>query len=266
MRKLLLFLFLLIATDSYAQLKVCSWNLRDMGKSKSPESIIQMAEILKGFDVVALQEIVVSDEGAKAVGKLVDALDRTGANWDYCISDATVGSKQKREKYAFLWKSSSVTKVGKAWLDAYFSLEVEREPYLCTFRYRQKDFTLVNFHAITKKLQPETEIKYFKFYPAKYSNLNLVFAGDFNCPQTHTVFNPLKKNGFVPALTNTKTTLRRSCDHGCTASEFDNFFYDSAKANATDRGVIALYEKLATLEKAHELSDHLPIWMVLTLK
>src|SRR5690606_35048353 len=113
----------------------------DMGKSKSPESIVQMAAILKDFDVVALQEIVVGPEGAKAVGKLVDALDRSGANWDYCISDATTGSKQKREKYAYLWKSSSVSKIGNAWLDAHFSVEVEREPYLCTFRYRQKNFT-----------------------------------------------------------------------------------------------------------------------------
>lgn len=45
-----------------------------------------------------------------------------------------------------------------------------------------KQFTLVNFHAITKSMQPETEIKYFKFFPEEYPNLNLLFCGDFNVP------------------------------------------------------------------------------------
>jgi hypothetical protein len=43
--------------------------------------------------------------------------------------------------------------------------EIEREPYLGTFQYQDKQFTVVNFHAITKQTKPETEIKYFKFFP-----------------------------------------------------------------------------------------------------
>jgi hypothetical protein len=46
---------------------------------------------------------------------------------------------------------------------------------------------------ITKQTKPETEIKYFKFFPGEYPTLNLIFAGDFNCPQSHTVFIPLRK-------------------------------------------------------------------------
>ena len=266
MKQLFACLFLFIGIASLAQVKVCSWNLCDMGKSKSPEAISQMAAVLEEFDVVALQEIVTGPEGAIAVARLVEALDRTGSNWDYCISGPTIGNKQKRERYAYLWKPSKISKVGKAWLDGHFSSEIEREPYLCTFRYNEKSFTLVNYHAITKRLQPETEIKYFKFYPSKYQGLNLIFTGDFNCPQSHTVFNPLKKIGFAPALTNAKTTLKHKCDNGCTASEFDNFFYDSSQASVSKRGVVPLYERLLTLEQARELSDHLPIWIVLTLK
>jgi hypothetical protein len=29
--------------------------------------------------------------------------------------------------------------------------EIEREPYLGTFQYQDKQFTVVNFHAITKQ-------------------------------------------------------------------------------------------------------------------
>jgi hypothetical protein len=62
---------------------------------------------------------------------------------------------------------------------------------------------VVNFHAITKAKQPETEIKYFKFCPP-HPDLNPLFVGDFNCPQSHTVFIPLKKMGYQSVLVNQK--------------------------------------------------------------
>jgi endonuclease/exonuclease/phosphatase family metal-dependent hydrolase len=266
MKQILALLFIFYFVLLNAQVKVCSWNLCDMGKSKSAESIEQMAHILKEFDVVALQEIVAGAEGAKAVIKLVDELETTGFKWSYSISNPTIGNKQKRERYAFLWKPSKVKQIGKPWLDNNFEQEIEREPYLCTFQYEEKNFTLVNFHAITKRLQPETEIKYFKFYPSKYPTLNLIFAGDFNCPQNHTVFGPLKRMGFSPALTNIKTTLKQTCVRDCTASEFDNFFADANKIEIRDSGAISFYKTSATFEAARKLSDHLPIWMTFKLK
>lgn len=91
-----------------------------------------------------------------------------------------------------------------------YNLEIDREPYYCTFEYNKKQFTIANFHAITKSKQPETEIKYFKFLPAQYPTLNLVFMGDFNCPQSHTVFNPLKKMGYASVFTKQKTSLKKN--------------------------------------------------------
>lgn len=266
MRTAILWILLFYCALLFAQVKVCSWNLCDMGKSKSPLEIRQLARLLKGFDLVALQEIVPGPDGITAVAKLSEELNRLDGKWMYCVSVPTVGSRQKRERYAFLWKPSKVTQVGRAWLDSFYSLEIEREPYLCTFRYGSKEFTVVNFHAITKRLQPETEIKYFKNYPSNYPRLNLVFAGDFNCPQTHSVFGPLKRAGFAAALTNVKTTLKRKCASECTASEFDNFFYDKRRASVTSGGALAFYSGYTTLDDARKLSDHLPIWIVLVLK
>ena len=71
---------------------------------------------------------------------------------------------------------------GKAWLETKYNIVIDREPYFATFKFEGKSFTVVNFHAITKSKQPETEIKYFKFLPAEYPDKNLIFCGDFNCP------------------------------------------------------------------------------------
>jgi hypothetical protein len=76
---------------------------------------------------------------------------------------------------------------------------------------------------------PETEIKYFKFLPDEYPTLNLIFVGDFNCPQSHTVL-ILWKNGISTYIGWSKTSLKQKCkNNNCLASEFDNMYYKTSK-------------------------------------
>lgn len=259
MRKYILF-FLLFTTQIFSQVKLLSWNLENFGKSKSDSTITFIANTLKNYDVVAIQEVVAGYGGAQAVAQLADELNRKGAKWDYVISDPTSSSAYKTERYAFLWKTANVKKIGKAWLEKKYHLEIDREPYYCTFEYNKKQFTLANFHAITKSKQPETEIKYFKFLPQEYPNLNLIFMGDFNCPQSHTVFIPLRKMGYQCAFVNQKTSLKKECkNNNCLASEFDNIWFIASKVKLLKAEVIPFYTSFATLKQAKEISDHIPI-------
>jgi deoxyribonuclease-1-like protein len=51
------FLFLLLFTTSlFYQPKLLSWNIENFGKSKSEAAIIFIANTVKDFDIVALQE------------------------------------------------------------------------------------------------------------------------------------------------------------------------------------------------------------------
>ena len=237
-----------------------SWNVENLGKSKAPETISFIASISKEFDVIALQEIVAGYGGAQAVAKLTDELNRTGSTWDYVVSDPTSSTAYKTERYAFLWKTKVVKKIGNPWLEQQYASQIDREPYYCTFEYQGNNFTLANFHAITKKMQPETEIKYFKFLPALYPTLNLIFVGDFNCPQSHTVFNPLRKMGYASAFINQKTSLKKSCKGAdCLASEFDNIWYDATKISLKNSEALHFYAIFETLEDARKISDHIPI-------
>ncbi|RTY87140.1 endonuclease [Flavobacterium sp. RSP49] len=266
MKLLFSILFLFLATFTFAQTKILSWNIANFGKSKSEETITYIAKTLKDYDIIAIQEVVAGYGGAQAVARLADELNRKGAKWEYVISDPTSSSAYKTERYAFIWKSSKVKKIGKAWLEKKYQLEIEREPYFCTFQYKNKQFTLVNFHAITKKMQPESEIKYFKFLPDEYPTLNLIFAGDFNCPQSHSVFNSLKKMGFQSILVNQKTSLKQECKKEiCLASEFDNMYYKTSKTTLLNSGIIPFYKNFSTLKEARKISDHVPIWFEFSL-
>ena len=258
--------FLFFLSIINAQTSLLSWNLENYGKSKSDAEIIYIANILKNYDIIAIQEVVAGYGGAQAVSKLADELNRKGTQWDYVISDPTSSSAYKTERYAFIWKTSKVKKVGRAWLEKKYHLEIDREPFFCTFQSGNNQFTVANFHAITKSKQPETEIKYFKFLPAEYPDLNIIFVGDFNCPQSHSVFNPLKKMGYSSSLVNQKTSLKQECKNGnCLASEFDNIYYNTAKIKLKNSGVIPFYQDFSSLKEARKISDHIPIWFEFSL-
>lgn len=256
--------FLVVISCSFTlhcQIKILSWNLENFGKSKSQQTIEFIVNTIKYYDIIAIQEVVAGHGGAQAVAKLVDELNRKGSKWDYVISNPTSSSAYKTERYAFIWKVTHIKKVGEAWLEKKYHLEIDREPFFCTFQYENKQFTIANFHAITKSKHPETEIKYFKFIPQEYPKCNILFMGDFNCPQSHSVFNPLKINGYQPVLVNQKTSLRKKCKNGtCLASEFDNMFYNVAKIKLNRKGIVSFYANFESLEAARTISDHIPIW------
>jgi deoxyribonuclease-1-like protein len=272
MRKTILFLiFLFISCRPSAQqassdklISICSWNIANMGKSKSDDEIEVMAGVLKDFDVVAIQEVVAGPGGAQAIGRLGDALNRLGNKWEYTISDPTTSTGGGTERYAFMWKPSTLRKKGRAWLDKTFAAQIDREPFMMTFEAGTKSFTLVSFHAVPKSKNPASEIKYLKSLPHAYSGQNLIFCGDFNTPQSDNVFNPLKQLGYKPALVNQKTTLRQNCASGdCLASEYDNFYRQQSVFKTSSAGIIPFYRQFPNTSDARKISDHLPVYLKL---
>ena len=264
----LLVIFLFLSVVSLAQVSVCSWNIMNLGKSKSNSELEFMANAIKGFDIIAIQEVVAGYGGSQAVSRLVSILNTKGSKWDYAISDPTTSANlSSQERYAFIWKTAQVKKIGKCWLDQNYENEIDREPFMGTFDYQGKTFTLISFHAVPKKKNPETELKYFKFFPKLYPKLNLIFLGDFNCPQSHIVFNPIKNNGYAPILVNQKTSLRQKCiQNDCLASEYDNLFYDKQKIKISQKGIVPFYESFTSVKEARKISDHVPIWCVMDFK
>ncbi len=245
------------------QVSVLSWNLRNFGKTKTEDQIAFIAATVKDYDLIAIQEVVAGYGGAQAVARLVAALNAQGNNWDYSISDPTSGTPYSTERYAFIWKKKRISKTGQAWLEQTYGMLIDREPYYARFKAGTASFTLVNFHAIPRKKQPETEIKYFKFLPARYPADHLIFCGDFNLPQSHTVFNPLRKMGYVPALTGQKTSLKQSStNNDCLSKEFDNFYFLQQKLQVLKSGIIPFYTRFSDLKTARLLSDHVPVYMI----
>lgn len=249
---------------------IASWNIQDLGQSKNNEDIAFMANVLKDFDIVAIQEVVAKHPaGAQKVAELADELNRRGAKWDYRISDPTKSpSVYMSERYAFLWKTSKIDIVGSAYLDKALEIKVYREPYIGKFKLKKanKEFYVINFHSRKHDDQPELEIQYFKDYTNRLNSNNIIIAGDFNLSENHPVWNDLYMQGFNSALQDTKTTLKRSCENGNYLSHAIDNMYVSNGFSVVNSGVIDYIETCNNLEAARNISDHLPVFLEFNMK
>jgi|GEM_PF-537297 len=249
------------------QIKFLSWNLNEMGKSKNAEEIQFMANMMRNFDVVAVQEVVVSSHGARALGKLVDELNRTGSRWDYSISEPTTGAGS--ERYAYLWKTNKVKLASQPWLDFTLKDKVQREPFLARFVTAdqfKRTFLCGNFHAVPKNKIPEKEVVMLEQIYANYPGDRIIIMGDFNLPQSSGAFTGLKANGFRFSMLDQPTTLKRSIVKGEYLHEpYDNILFERDDFVRKDAGLLDIVNELQDLRAARNISDHVPIYLELQM-
>ena len=68
---LLVLLAVCFFSASGQSVRVGSWNLKDFGQSKTDENILFIANVVKRFDVIAIQEVVAGYGGPKAASKVL---------------------------------------------------------------------------------------------------------------------------------------------------------------------------------------------------
>jgi len=263
MKKLLCFLIFCCALSYCQQTEInfISWNIQDFGKTKDANEIEQIAKIVKDADIIAIQEVVGGYGGPQAVARFWDQLNRTGASWDYAISNKTDSPKYMNERYAFLWKNKYIKIKNKGHL-VELDTVVYREPFQLDFYIKDKKITILNYHARRHNLKPAEEIKEVLDYVKTHNKTPIILAGDFNEKSSAYVFHDfLINNEYASAIQNKKTVLKRSCK----GSEYknhaiDNIFY-SNKIELITAKVIDFVGFCDRLQNARKLSDHLPVFM-----
>lgn len=94
---------------SDGRLLLATWNIRDFDSNKFgfgprlPESFYYIAEILSCFDMVAVQEVTWN------LGPLERVMEILGREWDYIVTDTTVGVSGNDERMAFLFNAEKVS-------------------------------------------------------------------------------------------------------------------------------------------------------------
>jgi len=215
---------------------LATFNIQNLGRDK-PDQAKLAAEIIKQFDVVAVQEVMNYGGGTKglqAVNKIVEEL---GDGWASIVStepngteSAASGAVHTFEFYAFIYNTTKVQIVGAArlWDEAANpdsdltdqERQFDREPFIASFKVvnGNLDFTVISHHAAAPgKSWRDDEIKRLKSVyqavQAEDPNQNDVFLmGDFNTPVNKSEWSDLKGLATMTHIltADDKTTLNKS--------------------------------------------------------
>lgn len=253
--------------ESGCSYTLIGWNLNNLGRKKTDEEIEIMAKVLAHGDIVAIQEVVAGKEfGAQATARLATALGRTGAAWDYIVSDPTRPPSDGVERYAYFWKEHRVSvNRDDAHLVDELQNSIDREPYALSFELKGIPAVRVfTIHAVPTAKQPMAEVKALTAAKAVRAGDRVIVAGDFNLDpkKTDPLFGRIGFTGNINTHTSLKSIMRKE---GHTARQYDNIY--TRGVTVCKSGVIDFVSEHfspvtnASLKQARHLSDHLPVYI-----
>lgn len=215
---------------------IATWNIRAFGditrkeissSSDSPkrdfQSILCIAEIIKRFDVIAIQEI------KSNIKALRDTLKVLGNDWSLILTDVNRGNAGNDERMGFLFDTRRVQLSGLAcelvvpqeWINIAsneaLTEQFVRSPYAVSFRSFNQTFILATLHIKYGKASSERlkEIKGIAKWMADWAkdvniyHQNLICLGDFNIEERGDLLNQtfISEGLYIPdVLQNTNVT------------------------------------------------------------
>lgn len=242
-----------------------SFNGKDFGDTKSAEELEYLAKLFAQADIIQLQEVVAKKGGSNAVARFDMELDRTGASWDYHVSEPTVGTEQ--ERLATLFKTSKIRFFKpKSGLFHEFDDMLVRDPYLTLFTVNGNPLAIYSFHLAPTKKNPENEARIIASKKEKFIEWNMFLVGDFNLSGKKLQPYFEKELGFTPHIQG-KTSLKTKIDTkgNYLHSEYDNI-YSKGGIKVCKAGIVDFVPHFGDLKSARYVSDHLPVFVVFTFE
>ena len=225
-------------------LLLATWNIREFGDNRLPESSYYIAEIIDHFDIVVIQEV-----NSKEIGGLESVLSILGDNWSYVMSDGVEGSAGGNEAMAFVYNTNKVKFTGLAGeivlsndklMDG---VQFARTPFMVSFRAGWFDFKLCTVHIYygkdtvkgiyQRRLKEIATVSDFLLKRQKSDDVSYILLGDFNIPDTH--------GEYFNALVEERTKTKRGQEK--TKEKF--FIPEEIRKYPTDLGHVSHYDQIA---------------------
>lgn len=255
-----------------ATITIASWNIQQFGPGKSddPVRLQRIAEVIKEFDVVAIQEITDKDVLGRPVIDGLTKILRAEYRRSYAgILGPRTGCEDGRlEQYAILFDSEILQEVHSETLpgDPNHPDKMCHNPLVATFRLSDTEgrftFTLVVVHtdpvpvsALIEDLNGLGRI--FQMVQARDAKDNdVILVGDLNADPSH-----LEGLGAVPDLVygipDQPTMVNRT-------SRNDNILFQWEPTGEDFTGTAGVFPIVSFLQisdaVANQLSDHLPVY------
>jgi len=247
-----------------ATILLASFNIQVFGTSKlaKPQVVAILAQVVRNFDVVAIQEVRAKSKDV--IPSFVKHVNADGSHYQYVIGPR-LGRTNSKEQYTFLYDTTRIevdtTSVGTM-LDP--GDRLHRPPLFVRFRARTQPpeqgftFWMVNSHTDPDEVPEEVDALADAFLALKLARPDeddVILLGDLNAsPQQFGRLGQITDIGW--AVSGVTTNTRRT-------KTYDNLIFQrTATAEYTGRwGVLDLQTTYGlSLKQALEVSDHNPVW------
>jgi len=271
-----------------------SWNIANLGlQVRTRDHYKLIAEILDWFDIIAVQEVNDNLEGLRAIESELPS--------KYSLIFSDKGGNNERS--AFIYDNSIINQlelvaelsippkdhkdIKLKGVDSKFT-GFDRNPYLCSFQWKNETFILITVHLFSGgTARHDLERRALEAYAVgRFADLrngsknafskNIIALGDFNIPMIEkgdVVYEALIKRGLLLPEHSTKVYSNISND-----KMYDQIaFLPSIKSKVVKHGVFdydeVIFSELwqndteANFKKylRYYISDHRPLWMQLDL-
>lgn len=140
-------------------IRVGAFNIQVFGvtKASKPEVMEVLAQIIRSYDVVAVQEI--RDSSQTALPQLVETVNSEGGSYEYVVSER-LGRTTSKEQYAYVYDSSRVRLAGEphTYPEPEDTDPFHRQPYIAGFELPDESFSFVLLTVHTDPDEAEEEI------------------------------------------------------------------------------------------------------------
>lgn len=247
-------------------IRIASFNIEAFGNTKAAKQyvMVRLADIIRKFDIVAVQEIRSQNE--YLVPNFVQLVNQPGRRYDYVIGPR-LGRTPSKEQYVFIYDTDRIA------LDpqSVYTISdpddlMHREPLVATFMARGVDpdeaftFTLVNVHTdpnepdLSKELDAMAEVYRVVRRSARQED-DVILVGDFNADD-RSLRRLGQLPGIFPLIAGVSTNTRQN-------KQYDNIIiHQPSTTEYTGRsGVFDVMRNYNLNEQqALEISDHFPVW------
>ena len=271
------------------QILLASWNIREFGrkrrgKERDPKAIRYIAEILSYFDLVSLQELRGNLDDLRRVMELL------GPYWKVVFSDVTRGRRGNEERIAYLYDKRAVAFTGLA-AEAVLpparkkgevipSEQFWRTPYIASFSAGSFDFVLLSVHVLWGK-EKKDRVKELgrlanwveEYRQSKYSiDKDIILMGDFNVPKFRDKFyEAITSRGLQTPSALVEIKGGSNLNRNARYDQILHYPQHSGSVFTAEGGVVdfyagdhkALFPDLSVREFTYQLSDHLPLWIMI---
>ena len=272
-------------------LLIGTWNIRNFSgvygqweeNPDSPKrnlrSLAYIAEIVRRFDVMAIQEVKRDTSGLRM---LLDHF--LGADWGLIISDVSAGPRGNAERLAFIYDKRRVQPSGLAGeivlppqAEGDPVEQFDRTPYIVGFQSMRENFALLTAHIRYGDVPEDrlAELRSLADFIAKEirdrataeaEEHNLIVLGDFNIDDRgdNPLFQAFVSSGLVvpSALLNLRTTYATKPKYYDQIAWFmgELDLLATAKAGVIDFAG-SVYKELTLRSMSYRVSDHFPLWV-----